>query len=152
METAKAPLHVSSKRLGDGSSALVHTATLHGREVAAKVSGVQEDSRRQVRREARRYARLKHPGILRCLGVAETGGSVILVTELMRGGSLFHALRARNGKLLSREQMLGIGIQVARALAFVHNSYVDSIHFSSILLLTLVLLAYIRTGGSHLAI
>ncbi len=129
MDPAKAPLHVSSKRVGDGSSALVHIATLNGREVAAKVSGVQEESQRQVRREARRYARLKHPGILRCLGVAETGGSVVLVTELMRGGSLFHALRARNGKLLPRVQMIGIAIQISRALAFVHNSYVVYVSF-----------------------
>lgn len=116
----KAVLHVTSQKLGDGASARVHLARIGVLEVAAKLSGPREDARRQCRREARRLALLHHPHIVRCVGIAETPSAVVVATELVAGGSLFHALLARQNRPLPRVTTLQLAVQLSSALAHVH--------------------------------
>lgn len=123
MAAATATLHVTSERLGTGASASVHIAKLGGRTVAAKLSGSADAARRQCRREARRYRRFRaHSRITQGLGVGENSGNVVLVTELLAGGSLFDALRARRGDPLPACTRLRIGRDIADALAFLHKT------------------------------
>ena len=74
----------------------------------------------RARREARRLAQLRHPGLGRCTGLFEDleRGLVVLVLALVEGGPVSRALGDRRFDRTHREAVL---VQVAHALAYLHS-------------------------------
>jgi len=70
---------------------------------------------------------LIHPNIIKCFAVSETPSSVILITEYMAGGSLFHNLSNHNrlnngaGAPIPKASALHIAIYIVRALNHIHS-------------------------------
>jgi hypothetical protein len=103
------------EELGRGGAGRVHRAfdPAVRREVALKlVQG------RAGLQEARRLARVRHPGVVTVFGAAEEGGLVGLWMELISGATLQEVLD-RQGRFGPQEAAL-IGVEVCRALAAVH--------------------------------
>lgn len=81
----------------------------------------------QFHREVRRYARLRHPGIVQFLGVVDghpaAPGELLLVTELMDGGNLLENLRGvrRAGARLDDRSLLHLAAEVAWAVVYLHR-------------------------------
>ncbi len=109
--------------LGAGGMGEVYRVrdTVLGREVALKTLpdevARQPERLARLRREGRILASLNHPGIATLYGVDESGGTPILVMELVEGQTLSD--RIHRGPLPLKD-VLRIGHQVAEALAAAH--------------------------------
>lgn len=125
-----ADVYVSSRALGHGSFGAVYEGSFCGHQVAVKLcapdGAAAKSARAQFDREMRRYRDLKHPCITQFFGVAvDEEGRMLIVTELMRGGSLFSALgRLRDAGIhrLAMEPLLRIALNVANGLCYLHSS------------------------------
>lgn len=124
---------VSSATLGRGSFGAVYRGLFSGCAVAVKVcavpssvastSAAARSAAVQFRRETARFQCLRHPCIVQFFCVVSDGPRLLLVTELMKGGSLFAglaALRAAGFDRLPRENMLRIAQHVTHGLAYLH--------------------------------
>ena len=92
-------------------------------EVALKIirprPGVPFDYERAIQ-EARRLARVRHPGVVRVFGVERIGDEVGLSMELVEGKTLDEIVRDQ-GPFSASEASL-IGMDLCRALAAVHGA------------------------------
>ena len=115
----RAEIQVTEEELGRGSWATVSVAIFRGARVAAKVIHNQIVSPHNIRlfkREMDMAARIRHPNLLQFIGATQEGEMVIL-TELMPT-SLRRELERGN---LPRDQATPIGLDVARALNYLHQ-------------------------------
>ena len=111
-------------RLGEGAMADVYRA--HdpdiGRTVAVKVLKAafsrDPDLGARFLREARAAGALNHPNIATIYDVGEADGVAYIAMELIEGQPLDHLLQS-NGRM-PYERVLGIGRQLASALAYAH--------------------------------
>jgi serine/threonine protein kinase len=111
--------------LGSGGFGMVYLARDLdlGRHVAIKVmrtrtgAVLSPDEEKRFEKEARATARLNHPNIVTVHDFGSWRGQPYLVLEWLRGEAL--AQRLRRGPLTVVEAV-GIGVQVARALAHAH--------------------------------
>jgi len=71
--------------------------------------------------EARRLAKLNHPGIVSVYDVGRDEGSCFFVSELIEGGTLEELL---NNKSYTEKQAIESVIQIADALAYAHNQHI----------------------------
>ncbi len=109
------------RALGQGAMGQVYLAedTLLDRLVAVKfLSGMAPDEgqRERFRTEARAVARLQHPNIVAVHRIGEVLRRPYLISEFVRGSSLDRLERPAPW-----EQVLGIGIGLARGLAAAHR-------------------------------
>lgn len=77
----------------------------------------------RFRKEAEALTRLQHPNVLRLYGLEQDGGLLFMVMDLADGDSLSALLRglaARNERVPIGQGMR-IGVQMGRALAYVHQ-------------------------------
>ncbi len=107
--------------LGQGAMGYVYLAqdTLLDRPVAVKLIAQRcpdEASRRRFLAEARALARLSHPNVIAVHRAGEVDGHPYLVTELVRGKTL-----SELAKPLPPEQVITIGLDLARGLAAAHR-------------------------------
>lgn len=70
--------------------------------------------------EARRLARVRHPGVLAVHGADVNDGRVGMWSDLLEGETLAHALQSRG--TLSSAAVRGIAAQLAAALAAIHEA------------------------------
>jgi len=105
--------------LGRGAHGVVYRAwdTRLAREVAVKLLG--PDTPRARIEEARRLARVSHPGVVAIYGADLKDGEVGLWLELLRGRTL-DAMLAQDGPFSAREAV-GIGREVCSAVAAIHS-------------------------------
>jgi len=93
-----------------------------GRTVAIKVVGStvmhRPESRRRFEEEARLAAQLDHPRIGAVYDVGEAGDIAYFVMEFIEGPSLAQRLAAGP---LPVEELIGVAIEIAAALAFAHR-------------------------------
>ena len=93
-----------------------------GREVALKTMHAElmakPGAKERFLREARLAAALEHDHIVPIYHVGEADGTPDLAMPFLKGQSLDDVLKARN--TLSNEQLIRLGIQVARGLAAAH--------------------------------
>ncbi|HET9692296.1 MAG TPA: serine/threonine-protein kinase, partial [Acidimicrobiales bacterium] len=108
--------------IGRGGMADVWEAedTTLGRRVALKVLRAGDPAlAARLEREARALATLDHPGLVRLLDAGEDAGRPYVVTELVAGPTVAHALRSDPP---GPAQVAAVGSQVAAALAYVHRA------------------------------
>jgi serine/threonine protein kinase/tetratricopeptide (TPR) repeat protein len=110
-------------KLGGGGMGVVYDAvdTRLGRHVALKFipDSLLNDPKSMDRfvREARAASQLNHPGICTIHDIEDLNGHPYIVMEKLEGMSLKERLR---GERMEVDEILGIGIQVADALAACH--------------------------------
>jgi serine/threonine-protein kinase len=111
--------------LGTGGMATVYRGDeiASGRVVAIKVmhDGLREDEslRERFRREARNASAIAHENVVEVLDAGETeDGHPFLVMELLEGETLRDLMRRGP---LSREDVVELGVQIARGLARAHD-------------------------------
>jgi serine/threonine-protein kinase len=112
------------ERIGQGAMADVYRAYDPGidRVLAIKVlkGEVRQNPEYVARflREARAAGALSHPSIVTIYDVGEAEGYPYIAMELLDGEPLDEALKGRAG--LPVDEVLGIGVQLAEALAYAH--------------------------------
>ncbi|MDA8016180.1 MAG: ABC transporter substrate-binding protein [Thermoanaerobaculia bacterium] len=109
--------------LGRGGMGVVYRAwdPLLQRDVAVKMippARLDEESEQRIRREARTVARLDHPGIVPIHDLGQHERSLFLVMPLVRGDTLRSLIRSAP---LTLGELLEVGAQAARALAYSHS-------------------------------
>ncbi len=124
MSATRVGPYVVHEEIGRGGMAVVHRAIDErtGRTVALKrpLEGTLRDPQalRQVFREVRLAARLRHPHVVALLGAVEHEGGPCLVLEHVDGRALYDVLRDTGP--LPLEDVLRVGTAIADALAFIH--------------------------------
>lgn len=130
------------KRIGVGTYGSVYVGCYHGELVAVKrirmpqvsiamrndktVQARRKEALQQFAREIRRYERISHPGIVHFLGVTvpDNETSALIVTALMRGGSLGESLASlRDTRTpLDIPSMVRISLQACGGLRALHSA------------------------------
>ncbi len=116
--------YLIKEEIGRGGMGVVYLAedTKLGREVALKVLPPEfardEGRRDRLRLEARAAAALSHPGIATVYALEETDSALFLVFEFVRGRTL---RELGEEQTLSPRAIVGIGLDIARALAAAHS-------------------------------
>jgi len=110
----------TGKRLGQGATAEVFEGVWQGKAVAVKRMPTKRKMVSFFVRELGVMAKASHPNLVRLLGFCSGGGSVDVVLELCRGGSLFDLLHLSDVEVSSRQQVK-IATDVADAMAYLHG-------------------------------
>lgn len=128
-------IRVSDVPLGRGSFGSVWRGTFAGSPVAVKVchsshrnalnNSMQRSAAIQFHRETNRYQRLRHPCITQFFCVVEDPSEhrLLLVTELMSGGSLYDAISKLREASIARLppcSLLRIAQHITSGLAYLH--------------------------------
>ncbi|MBI2264802.1 MAG: serine/threonine protein kinase [Armatimonadetes bacterium] len=114
--------------IGRGGMAIVYKAedTLLGRLVAIKIIPPKltksKDALRRFIREARAYARLDHPGIIRLYDMGDDDGTQFIVMEYLDGSTLRDHIESRDSIDLSTVQ--NYFHQICAAIDFAHKKKV----------------------------
>ena len=114
-------IHFTGPELGRGGWATVSIATFRGVNVAAKCIHnqiVSPYNRQLFKHEMEMAAKIRHPNLLQFIG-ATLDGEMIILTELMPT-SLRRELERRQHYYMSPDQVTSIGLDVARALNYLH--------------------------------
>eukprot|EP00285_Hemiselmis_virescens_P012420 CAMPEP_0173386716 /NCGR_PEP_ID=MMETSP1356-20130122/9303_1 /TAXON_ID=77927 ORGANISM="Hemiselmis virescens, Strain PCC157" /NCGR_SAMPLE_ID=MMETSP1356 /ASSEMBLY_ACC=CAM_ASM_000847 /LENGTH=333 /DNA_ID=CAMNT_0014343053 /DNA_START=26 /DNA_END=1023 /DNA_ORIENTATION=+ len=111
--------------LGSGSFADVYRAEWRMPCAVKKMKGrISKEQMTEFVREGEMMRSLKHPGIVKLLGVCVEGGSFYLVQEIVNGfGNLFDYLHKKNARL-SYWQCVQIAIGISDAMAYLHERHI----------------------------
>lgn len=111
-------------RLGIGSYGEVFRAKWRGTTVAVKRlldQRLEAAAMDALRTELEIMSRLRHPNIVLWMGCCTRPGSAFIVTEFMNGGSLFHLLHKPPRRNLPLAARLGLALQVAQGMLYLHS-------------------------------
>jgi hypothetical protein len=117
--------YIIRREIGRGGMGIVYLAddTRLSRTVALKALNLEisrePDARERFRREARAAAGLSHPGIATVYALEEIGQQLYLASEYVPGDTLRKLVKSGPMPI---EQVVDIGLQLARALAVAHTA------------------------------
>ena len=80
------------------------------------------DSSKSFLQEAQMMKNLKHEKLVQLYAVCTQGDPIYIVTELMVNGSLLEYLQGKDGKQLNIAQLIDMGAQVAKGMAYLEQS------------------------------
>ena len=111
--------------LGSGSFADVYRAEWRMPCAVKKMKGrISKEQMTEFVREGEMMRSLKHPGIVKLLGVCVENGSFYLVQEIVNGyGNLFDYLHKKNQRL-TYWQCIQIAIGICDAMAYLHERHI----------------------------
>mmetsp|Transcript_64697 Transcript_64697/g.140958 ORF Transcript_64697/g.140958 Transcript_64697/m.140958 type:complete len:285 (-) Transcript_64697:562-1416(-) len=114
-------------QLGHGATAKVFKCSYRGCDAAAKVLERRKSNQKAVQRELSVLKRIHHGNIVRMLGAAVSGDSVMMFMELCEGDCAFNLLYMQDFtlELAQQEAMLS---QVACAMEYLHEHEPQIIH------------------------
>ncbi|WOL13535.1 calmodulin-binding receptor-like cytoplasmic kinase 3 [Canna indica] len=113
----------SSMRLGEGGYGSVYKAVLpDGQIVAVKRAKKEQISSLRVEfsNEVKLLTQIEHGNLVRLLGYTDRGNECIIITEYVPNGTLREHLDGFCGRILDFNQRLGIAIDVAHGLTYLH--------------------------------
>eukprot|EP00775_Hariotina_reticulata_P009273 gene9273-9438_t len=119
-------------RLGEGGFGVVYKAVMHGvDEVAVKLVKATSPNRQELElflKEVQTLASLHHRNIVQFYGACLEPGNLFFVTELMKGGDLYSALRHHSHTM--RWERLGrkVALDVALGLNYLHSQRPPMMH------------------------
>src|SRR3954447_12611791 len=119
--------YLVSRFLGEGGRKRVYLAhdTMLDRDVAVgivKTSGLTEDARTRVTREAQSMARLgDHPHVVTVYDIGEENGDPYIVSQYMAGGALDTLIKQQPDQRLDIATTLHVAGGVTRALEYAHE-------------------------------
>jgi tyrosine-protein kinase Fer len=105
------------EKIGRGNFGDVYRATLFSEPVAVKTCKVTlpEEQKKKFLQEGRILKQYSHPNIVRFIGICVQKQPIMIVMELVSGGSLLNFLR-NNGAALNQKNLLGISLKQAQQL------------------------------------
>ena len=118
-------IQLTGPELGRGGWATVSVATFRGMQVAAKSIHrqiISQHNERLFKREMNMAARIRHPNLVQFVG-ATLEGEMIILTELMPTS----LRRELERDYMSPTLVMSIGLDVARALNYLHQMQPDPI-------------------------
>jgi len=118
--------------LGSGAFGSVHRGVVRGEEVAVKqmhLDGCQVSAEQleEFKKEVATLQALRHPRLIRFIGVALELPTLCIITELAAGGSL-HALLHVRKMPLTRSQRRELALQVTEGVVFLHSCQPPMVH------------------------
>ncbi|EKX44294.1 hypothetical protein GUITHDRAFT_72411, partial [Guillardia theta CCMP2712] len=128
--------------MGQGDGGVIYMAKWRGLDVVAKMLRSEEEADGNISREVARndllneicvLSHLRHPCLVMFLGAVLSGDSILILNEYMPGGNLeeFFLIRQRAQGYPwcpPMEKVLQLGIELGRALGFLHNCNPPVIH------------------------
>ncbi|KAI3446867.1 hypothetical protein Pfo_003532 [Paulownia fortunei] len=109
--------------IGEGGFGTVYKAELpDGQVVAIKRARKEyfEALRTEFSSEVELLAKIDHRNLVKLLGYVEKGNERLIITEYVPNGTLREYLDGHKGKILDFNQRLGISIDVAHGLTYLH--------------------------------
>eukprot|EP00927_Polykrikos_kofoidii_P032789 TRINITY_DN2781_c0_g2_i1.p1 TRINITY_DN2781_c0_g2~~TRINITY_DN2781_c0_g2_i1.p1 ORF type:complete len:427 (-),score=74.69 TRINITY_DN2781_c0_g2_i1:188-1426(-) len=122
-EVIKPEQLVFGSQLGAGGSAQVYRGSWNGQEVAIKkISGVAHLE--EMTKEINAMRRLRHPRLVRFMGACIQPPLLLVVTELVSGGSLHDRIFGQMRTNFSPMQRHTIALQMVEGIGFLHSNRV----------------------------
>lgn len=116
---------VFGAKLGAGGFGAVFRGTFRGHTVAIKQCNLGSlETASQVLQEVRYLYNLRHPRLVSFYGFCSDAQNLVIVMELMVGGSLFSAIFGPCAKVLSFRQQARMVAHVAEGLTYLHSQNV----------------------------
>jgi len=118
-------------QIGDGVTSVVFKGLYKGMEVAVKemlgdVSTMSDRASINLNRELTILRKVKHPNLVRFIGVYDVDTRPKIVTEFCNGGTAYDLLH--EGGLLTWDQKLKILLDVSSAMAYLHSVEPPIVH------------------------
>uniref|UniRef100_A0A914Z5H0 Tyrosine-protein kinase n=1 Tax=Panagrolaimus superbus TaxID=310955 RepID=A0A914Z5H0_9BILA len=117
-----------TKRLGAGVYGEVYRGKMkrrnHMMDIAVKTARttvVTKEGIKEMMREARMMRNYIHPNVVRIYGVALDEDPIMIVMELVRGGSLQEHLRSNSAKITDTERLNSMASSASWGLEFLHS-------------------------------
>eukprot|EP01090_Pellita_catalonica_P022018 TRINITY_DN8408_c0_g1_i1.p1 TRINITY_DN8408_c0_g1~~TRINITY_DN8408_c0_g1_i1.p1 ORF type:complete len:803 (-),score=137.90 TRINITY_DN8408_c0_g1_i1:35-2395(-) len=114
-----------TRELGKGAFGVVYAGRLHGKEVAIKklfMQDTEEDLMLDFKNEVQVMNNLRHPNILLLMGASFEHGNLMIITELMPGGSVDDLIhKPKPGRELSFAQRMKIARDSALGMNWLHR-------------------------------
>jgi tRNA A-37 threonylcarbamoyl transferase component Bud32/tetratricopeptide (TPR) repeat protein len=116
--------YVIEEQIGHGGTSIVYRARDRVRGMVVAIKVLREDATRNIdlerfRFEIRQLSTLSHPNIVPVLDSGEVEGRPYFVLPFLEGGTLREKLR--KDKQLPFDEVIAIGVTIARALEFAHS-------------------------------
>eukprot|EP00161_Ancyromonas_sigmoides_P014949 TRINITY_DN3924_c0_g1_i1.p1 TRINITY_DN3924_c0_g1~~TRINITY_DN3924_c0_g1_i1.p1 ORF type:complete len:512 (-),score=236.69 TRINITY_DN3924_c0_g1_i1:32-1501(-) len=119
-------------KIGSGGFSKIYRGTWLGKDVAIKKlrGAMDEETARAFYKEMNLLSGLRHPNVLLLLGATEMEDKMVIVTELMMGGSLYGLLQRYKKKGLSLEPRVlrSILLDTALGMCYLHECEPPVIH------------------------
>jgi PAS domain S-box-containing protein len=120
------------EKIGSGGFAKVYRAVWLGKEVAVKKlrQDINKDIAASFLAEMALLSSLRHPNVVLMMGACHTPKGDAIVTEFLRGGSLYHYLErlAEQGRLMNYTLMRAFALDIAYGMAYLHSMDPPIIH------------------------
>jgi len=95
-----------------------------GNEIAAKILALRECTPRISRDFNEEYPKLRifsHPNVVPVIGCCNSPPNLVVISQYMPVGSLFHVLHEGTGLVVDTVRALQFAIDIAKGMAFVHS-------------------------------
>ncbi|CAD8047771.1 unnamed protein product [Paramecium primaurelia] len=110
--------------ISQGGFSIVHRGYLRGTEIAIKKifnPNITQQLLDEINNEIEMLSLLRHPNIVLLMACCTKPPNLVIATEYVQGGSLYHLLHKTNHQI-NEQFKYSIAIQVARVLLYMHQA------------------------------